>query len=894
MAGFLYKSLLKTAKKFAEKPILVSEDKILTTSNFLDEVRCCASFLQKNNFEKGDVIFNALGNTVEFCTLLYASNALGIIVVPISTKIKVDEFSNLLHQLMPKLVFFDESVQPFVTDLLPIEKCISLHLFSDYRAYDKLDITDSTYVTGQDTAVIMFTSGTTSAPKGAVITNDNLEAAVLAYRDGLALTSHDSTILAVPIFHITGLSAILALFIDLGGTIYLEKRFHADRILKLIKEHDVTFLHGSPTVFAILHSQYLEGGTGSLPSLRSIACGAGRLNEGIIRSLNKLFPNAKIHSVYGLTESTSPLTIYRGDVLKTERCMSSGTPSLGAKLKILDEDGKELPIGQTGLIYISGPMVIKRYYPENEITKKLFLGEYLNTGDVGYVNEEGELFIKDRVKDIINRGGEKVFCPEVESIISTFPNVIEVALVARHDVLYGEVPIAFVVTQPKVKFDKDHFKQFLHDHLAAYQRPVEIFYVNDLPRTNNGKINKRELRNCTKDEIQHKYSAPLKRIKVLVAMDSFKGSCSAYEAGEAVRRGIHNACADVEVINLPISDGGEGLIDSLEQTLVREGFKRITLNVTGAYGEDSCCSFLCNKNSAVFEMAQCCGLWKYSSNHLDSRKTTTYGLGEAVGYALKKGVRFFKIGLGGSATNDGGAGFAQALGAKFYDHEHKLMAAPITSGDLVRIGSIDMSEFNSDVVSSSFTGTCDVNNPLLGSTGATYIFGKQKGGTPEILKELEEGMSNYAQVLTRCFNKDSSRVPGAGAAGGLGVALLSFCGAVLKPGIDIVLDLLKFNEKIKGCSLVFVGEGRIDGQSKNGKAPVGVAMRSQKHDVPAIALCGSFTEDTKQLYNNNIKAFFSICNGPMSLECSIKHASRLIENLSENVFRTYILNNELH
>lgn len=377
--------------------------------------------------------------------------------------------------------------------------------------------------------------------------------------------------------------------------------------------------------------------------------------------------------------------------------------------------------------------------------------------------------------------------------------------------------------------------------------------------------------------------------KVLVAMDSFKGSCSAFEAGEAVKRGILNAKADAEVINLPISDGGEGLIEALEKTLINDNFKKIKLSVTGAYGEQTECHFMCNGKSAVIEMAECCGIYKYDKNNLDARNTTTYGLGETAAYALDKGIRFFKIGLGGSATNDGGAGFAQALGARFFDKDNKLIEAPIKSRDLIRIASIDISELNQNIISSDFIGTCDVTNPLLGPNGATYIFGRQKGASDEVLKELEEGMENYAKVLINAFNKDCTSFAGAGAAGGMGAALTFFCNAKLQSGIDTVLDLLKIEDKLKGCDIVIVGEGRMDGQSVNGKAPVGVAKRAALHHVPAIALCGSYTDDAKVLYNCNIKAMFSICNGPMTLGDSMQNASKLIETSAENAARAYLI-----
>lgn len=377
--------------------------------------------------------------------------------------------------------------------------------------------------------------------------------------------------------------------------------------------------------------------------------------------------------------------------------------------------------------------------------------------------------------------------------------------------------------------------------------------------------------------------------KVLAAMDSFKGSCSAFAAGEAVKKGILKAKPDAEVINLPISDGGEGLIEALENTLSQDNYKKISISVTGAYGEQTECHFMCSDKSAVIEMAECCGIYKYDKNNLDVRNTTTYGLGETVAYALNKGIRFFKIGLGGSATNDGGAGFAQALGAKFFDKDNKLIKAPLKSRDLIKIASIDISGLNQNIIFSDFIGTCDVTNPLLGPNGATYIFGRQKGASDEVLKELEEGMENYAEVLVNAFNKDCTKLAGAGAAGGMGAALTFFCNAKLQSGIDTVLDLLKIEEKLKGCSLVIVGEGRMDGQSINGKAPVGTAKRAAMHHVPAIALCGSYTEDARALYDSSIKAMFSICNGPMSLEESMRNASKLIETAAENAVRAFLI-----
>ncbi len=343
--------------------------------------------------------------------------------------------------------------------------------------------------------IIMFTSGTTETPKGAVISSSNIEAAVKAYAQALKLTSEDRTILGVPIFHITGLIAILALFVYLGVTVYVEPRFNAERILKLIDEHQITFLHGSPTVFSLLQEESAKQGLHPLSSLTSISCGAGRLNMGTIKALKHLFPQAAVHSIYGLTESTSPFTIYRGDLSLTKDGASSGTVTPGCAIEIRDEAGHVLPPGASGVIWIKGPMVIKRYFPQPEQVAQYFDGDFFNTGDIGMLTASGELIVKDRVKDIINRGGEKIFCPEVESLITTFSSaVLEVALIAKADALYGEVPVAFIRTAPASELRLADLSAFLQRNLPRFQLPVQYILMADFPRTNNGKINKRQLR----------------------------------------------------------------------------------------------------------------------------------------------------------------------------------------------------------------------------------------------------------------------------------------------------------------------------------------------------------------------------------------------------------------
>ena len=495
MSGFLFNSLRNSSKNYRDKLALIFNDnEQYSFYEFYTETWKFITYLKKLKLKKGDIIYLGLGTCIEFCCLLYAANYLGIVVIPISTKLKEEGFKHLVETIPLHCIFYDEKKLSFIKEQKGTFICIDS---TDLKnAIINIKSQEDINTESNDNAVIMFTSGTTSLPKGAVITNQNLEAAIKAYESTLKLTKDDNTILAVPIFHITGLVAILGLFVYLGGTIYLESRFNAQNVLKLIEKYNITFLHGSPTVFSLLHSALLnKKGSSSFNSLKSIACGAGRLNKGTVQALKELFPNAAIHSVYGLTESTSPFTIYRGDLSLTENCESSGTVVDGAELQIRDKEGRVLGKNKVGVIWIKGPMVVQSYMPVTEENKKLFDNSFLNTGDLGLLDENNQLIVKDRVKDIIDRGGEKIFCPEVESIISLFPDVLEVALVPKKDELYGEVPVAVIRTNNNTKINIEELHRFLSTHLAHFQIPQEFIFTDDFPRTENGKINKRLLKN---------------------------------------------------------------------------------------------------------------------------------------------------------------------------------------------------------------------------------------------------------------------------------------------------------------------------------------------------------------------------------------------------------------
>lgn len=374
-------------------------------------------------------------------------------------------------------------------------------------------------------------------------------------------------------------------------------------------------------------------------------------------------------------------------------------------------------------------------------------------------------------------------------------------------------------------------------------------------------------------------------MKITVALDSFKGSCSAKEACEAVAFGIKNYLPDANTILCPISDGGEGLVDTLYPILETLGYKKYSKEVTGPYLKKVVAHYLKKDNCCILEMAQCSGLElevKEKRNCLDA---TTYGLGELLDYVIKQGATDIKVGLGGSATNDAGIGFAQALGAKFYTKDGCEIKHILCAKDIQSIASVDTDILDKKLKGINVYGTCDVTNTLIGKNGATYVFGPQKGLDLNILDKMDNAIKDLASILDKHYRLDVINTKGSGAAGGLGAALIWYCKGELKPGINVVMEILSLEEHIKDSSLVIVGEGRMDGQSVQGKAPVGVASLAKKYSVPVVAICGSITDDARILYENSIDAMFSICDGPMPLDKAMVNAKQLLAKTSENVVR---------
>ena len=380
-------------------------------------------------------------------------------------------------------------------------------------------------------------------------------------------------------------------------------------------------------------------------------------------------------------------------------------------------------------------------------------------------------------------------------------------------------------------------------------------------------------------------------MKVTIAIDSFKGSLSSLEAGHAIETGIRRVYPDAEVCVRPLADGGEGTVEALTCGM---GGTLQTITVTGPLGTPVTCQYgiiedmgagNSDAKTAVMEMAAAAGITLVPTKQRNPLKTTTYGVGEMILDAIKKGCRKFIVGIGGSATNDGGAGMLQALGYGLLDHN----GAPIAFGaeGLANLASITDDHVIPELSECTFKIACDVNNPLCGSLGASAIYGPQKGATPDMIRDMDGWLGNYAEIAKTIRPEADAEKPGTGAAGGLGFAFSVFTNAVLESGISIVLDETRLEDYVKNADYVITGEGRLDGQTVMGKAPIGVAKTAKKYGKTVLAFSGCVTEDAVACNDHGIDAFFPVLRGVVSLEETMdgENARKNTAAAAEQVFR---------
>lgn len=374
-------------------------------------------------------------------------------------------------------------------------------------------------------------------------------------------------------------------------------------------------------------------------------------------------------------------------------------------------------------------------------------------------------------------------------------------------------------------------------------------------------------------------------MKIVIAPDSYKGSLSALEVGKAIRSGIQRVDESIETVIVPMADGGEGTVQSMVDATTGHIVNKIVHDplfreIKSFYG------ILGDQKTAIIEMAAASGLPLLKEDEKDPLKTTSFGTGELIKDAVEKGCTKIIIGIGGSATNDGGTGMARALGVRFLDETGNEIG--FGGGELSRIHEVDVSGIDPAIKNVEFIAASDVDNPLCGPEGASRVYGPQKGANESDLDILDKGLAHFARIVENELGLDLMNFQGAGAAGGLGYAVMVFLNAKLENGIDIVCEVTRLEEKMEGADLVITGEGQIDSQTQYGKTPYGVSKIAKKTNIPVVALAGSLGHDYQKLYDKGFDAIFSIIDSPMKLDEAIDKTEELLINSSEAVVRLWI------
>jgi len=488
-----YEILQQTSHRYAEKTAIVDADHTAYTYGELIHLtdKFAGYLYDAYNIQRGEHVGILLQTSVEYCITFFALCKLGAVTVPLPVKYRQNEIVALASKANIRVIL----CEGHQVEWFPKDKYITISTDRQTGgfAFRSLpDIVPDTDARGrlEDPVILMFTSGTTSQSKGALLKNYNIMHAIVAYQKTLGITNHDRTILATPIYNITGLVAILGLFIYVGGTLYLHRKFNPEQVLQCIIENDVTFLHASPTVFSMLldyRNDYPH-----IPSINSFACGSSNMPaENIIR-LKQWMPEADFHTVYGLTETSSPAAIFPTGAAESPYIGSSGVPIPGLEVKIIDEDESTLTHNKIGEVAVRGAVVLECYYigGEGSYTKD----GWFKTGDLGYLNKDGYLYIVDRKKDMVNRGGEKICCFDVENAMHSISGIIEAAVVGIPHPVYGEQPVAVVRLESGYSLTEDQIKEALLPKLTKYKIPTQIRFVDSMIKTPNGKIDKRGIR----------------------------------------------------------------------------------------------------------------------------------------------------------------------------------------------------------------------------------------------------------------------------------------------------------------------------------------------------------------------------------------------------------------
>lgn len=494
----LYETLATTADKFEEKIAIFAEDgNRFTFGQVKSLTDGFASYLHAEHAIKaGDRVGVLLDNGIDFITVFYACNRLGAVIVPLPGKFRRAEIDALVRRAdldivicQPEQANWFEGIPVITTSSntcaygLPTTSADQVQRGEDPLLDVPMPMIDRD-------AILLFTSGTTSLSKGVLLTNMNAVHAVRSYERVLDLSSDDTTIIAVPIYHVTGMIAIIGLFIYLGGSIHIQKRMEGRPFVKEIFASDVSFVHASPTVFTLMLEE--RDRFPELPSVKKMACGAAHMPVSRIKELHDWMPHMQFRTVYGLTETCSPGFVFPNDAATSNHIGSSGLPIPGLDVMICDENGDEVSAGEVGEIVVRGANVARRY--DKISIDALDSDGWLATGDVGRAHEDGYIYILDRKKDMINRGGEKIWCIDVEEELRRLEEIEDASVVGVPDEIYGEVAAAAVVISDGYEITEAELKERLNKRLARYQVPVYYRRVPEIPLTAGSKVDKNAVR----------------------------------------------------------------------------------------------------------------------------------------------------------------------------------------------------------------------------------------------------------------------------------------------------------------------------------------------------------------------------------------------------------------
>lgn len=503
----IYSSFRATAERHMEKVAVVDDEgRQYSYKKMMEMTDDFSSWLiHEFGVTRRKHVALMLYNSIEFCTTFLSLNRIGAVVVPLPTKFKMEEVHALVEKSDVEFIICDEKFEDYFEKYQQnLNICVvpdgkekyGLETFTSTKDLSAIEEIEEK-ATDVDLALMLFTSGTTSMSKGVTIRNYNIMHAVESYHKVLGITEEDKAIIPVPIYLVTGLVAVFGLMIHIGGTVCLNRFFDAKRVLEDINKYGITFFHASPTVFTLIlkeRKHYPE-----LPMLRMFACGSCNMPPEKIKMLHEWLPKSEFRTIYGLTETTSPGTVFPTDASSSPYIGSSGIPIPGSAYKIVDEEGNEVKDGEQGEILVKGSNITENYYKSKRVSLE---DEWLHTGDIGWFNTEGYLYIADRKKDMINRGGEKICSYDVENKLLEMNGVEDAAVVGIPDELYGEVPAALIKLKKGTVIEEAEIKAFLKSQMASYKVPQKILFTENIPLTENMKINKRKVRKMFSEQLE--------------------------------------------------------------------------------------------------------------------------------------------------------------------------------------------------------------------------------------------------------------------------------------------------------------------------------------------------------------------------------------------------------